>query len=380
MHYQERTAASMGRSSKAFMSPNHVSIFGRVVLLGMLLALIAVPCFIFYKNVYPLQCLNLSSQNDDLSDVPPLILNDEQVKLEKLLKAAAMKDKTVILTTLNEAWAAPAPNSILDLFLESFKIGENTKNLLNHLVIIAMDQRAYQRCLEVHPHCYALKVEGVDFTVEAYFMKGNYLKMVWSKIDIQKSALEMGYNFVFTDADIMWFRNPFTRFYEDTDFQISTDNYLRNNSYALDNKPNSGFIYVRSNHRTKQFYKVWYESRITYPHRHDQAVLMGLIADPIIREIALTIRFLNTLYFGGLCEPSKDMNRVCTMHGNCCFGVDNKIHDLSILLDDWRNYRSLSPSVKSSWKGTWNAPQNCSIKKIDVHYRPKKVVHEEQKY
>ncbi|RZC50339.1 hypothetical protein C5167_018759 [Papaver somniferum] len=109
MHYQERTSASMGRSSKAFMSPNPVSIFGRVVMLGMLLfALFAVPCFIFYRN------------------------NDEQTKLERLLKAAAMKDKTVILTTLNEAWAAPAPNSILDLFLESFKIGENTKNLLNH--------------------------------------------------------------------------------------------------------------------------------------------------------------------------------------------------------------------------------------------------------
>ncbi|KAI3857133.1 hypothetical protein MKW98_010547 [Papaver atlanticum] len=373
----------MGRSSKDFMSPKPVSIFGRVVMLGMLFALIAVPCFIFYKNVYPLQCLHLSSQNNDLRDAPSLKLisnpfnfyysiqlafNDEQVKLERLLKAATMKDKTVILTTLNEAWAAPAPNSILDLFLESFKIGENTKYLLNH----CNGPESISALFRSAPRCYALKVEGVDFTVEAYFMKGNYLKMVWSKIDIQKSALEIGYNFVFTIyADIMWFRNPFTRFYEDTDFHISTDNYLGNNSYALDNKPNSGFIYVRSNRRTKKFYKVWYDSRITYPHRHDQAVLMGLIADSIIREIALTIRFLNTLYFGGLCEPSKDFNQVCTMHGNCCFGVDNKIHDLNILLDDWRNYKSLSPSVQSSWKGTWNAPQNC---------RPKKVMHEEKKY
>ncbi|XP_026442861.1 uncharacterized protein At4g15970-like, partial [Papaver somniferum] len=121
---------------------------------------------------------------------------NEQVKLERVLKVASMKDKTVILTTLNEAWAVP--NSVFDLFLESFKIGDNIKHLLSHLVIIAMDQKAYERCLEVHPHCYALNVEGVDFTKEAYFLSPEYLKMVWSKIDFQRSVLEMGYNFLFT--------------------------------------------------------------------------------------------------------------------------------------------------------------------------------------
>ncbi|KAI3892958.1 hypothetical protein MKW92_005878 [Papaver armeniacum] len=366
----------MGRTSEALGVPNKpTNIFGQVLMLGILFMLIAVPCFIFYKDAYPLQCLHFSSQ-DDLSDSSRLPLDNEQVELERLLKVASMKDKTVILTTLNEAWAAP--NSILDLFLESFRIGENTKNLLNHLVIIAMDQRAYQRCLEVHPHCYALKVEGVDFTVEAYFMKGNYLKMVWSKIDIQKSVLQMGYNFLFMDADIMLFRNPFTRFYEDTDFQISCDNYPLNNSYDLNNNPNSGFIHAISNHRTIQFYKFWYDSRITYPNQHDQAVLMIIKYGAFIREIALTIRFLNTIYFGGFCEPSKDLSQVCTMHANCCMGVDAKIHDLGVLLDDWRNYKSLSPSIRRSWKGTWNAPQNCSVR-VDHHYRPKKVTHEEKK-
>ncbi|MCL7026114.1 hypothetical protein MKW94_005758 [Papaver nudicaule] len=366
----------MGRTSEDFVWPGLVNTFGRVVMLGMLFALIAIPCIIFYKDANPLQCLHLSSQNDLISDSTPLVSNNEQVKLERILKAASMKDKTVILTTLNEAWAAP--NSILDLFLESLKIGENTKHLLNHLVIIAMDQRAYQRCLEVHPHCYALKVEGVDFSVEAYYMSRDYLKMVWSKIDIQRSVLEMGYNFLFTDADIMLFRDPFNRFYDDTDFQISCDNYPLNNSYDLNNNPNSGFIYAKSNRRTVQFYKFWHDSKVTYPNQHDQAVLMEIKSGPFIREIALTIRFLNTRYFGGLCEPSKDFNQVCTMHANCCLGVDNKIHDLRILLDDWRKYKSSSPGVKSSWNATWNAPQNCSVR-VDHHYRPKKVMHEEKK-
>ena len=37
-----------------------------------------------------------------------------------------MEDKTVIITTLNEAWAAP--NTVIDLFLESFRTGQGISN------------------------------------------------------------------------------------------------------------------------------------------------------------------------------------------------------------------------------------------------------------
>lgn len=102
----------------------------------------------------------------------------------------------MILTTLNEAWAAP--NSVVDLFLESFRIGDHTRRLLNHLVIIALDEKAFTRCLSLHIHCYALVTEGVDFSKEAYFMFPDYLKMMWRRIDFLRVVLEMGYNFVFT--------------------------------------------------------------------------------------------------------------------------------------------------------------------------------------
>lgn len=107
-----------------------------------------------------------------------------------------MPDKTVILTTVNEAWTSP--NSILDLFLESFRIGVGTRQLLNHLVVIALDERAFSRCKDVHTHCYALSTEGVDFSQEAAFLSVDYLKMMWRRIDFLRHVLEMGYNFVFT--------------------------------------------------------------------------------------------------------------------------------------------------------------------------------------
>lgn len=107
-----------------------------------------------------------------------------------------MQDRTVILTTLNEAWAAP--DSVMDLFLESFRIGDGTRKLLSHLVIIALDQKAFKRCLALHNHCFALITNGVDFHQEAYFMTPQYLKMMWKRIDFLRTVLEMGYNFVFT--------------------------------------------------------------------------------------------------------------------------------------------------------------------------------------
>ncbi|KAG6474299.1 hypothetical protein ZIOFF_068225 [Zingiber officinale] len=59
------------------------------------------------------------------------------VKLEKVLKEAAMENKTLILTTLNAAWASPG--SIIDLFFQSFRTGDGTRRLLDHLVIIALE-------------------------------------------------------------------------------------------------------------------------------------------------------------------------------------------------------------------------------------------------
>lgn len=125
-----------------------------------------------------------------------LLQTSNEYPLEKILNEAAMKDRTVILTTLNEAWAAP--NSVIDLFLESFRIGDRTSTFLNHLVIIALDQKAFARCQVIHTHCFSLVSEEADFHEEAYFMTPRYLMMMWKRIDFLRTVLEMGYNFVFT--------------------------------------------------------------------------------------------------------------------------------------------------------------------------------------
>jgi len=103
------------------------------------------------------------------------------------------------------------------------------------------------------------------------------------------------------DTDIMWFRDPFPQFDKSADLQIACDKYT-GIPEDLDNQPNGGFVYARSNNRTIDFYKYWYMSREDHPGLHDQDVLNEIKFDQDFVDIGLELRFLNTLYFGGFCE------------------------------------------------------------------------------
>ena len=153
----------------------------------------------------------------------------------------------------------------------------------------------------------------------------------------------------------MWLRDPFPRLYPDGDFQMACDRFF-GNPFDSDNWVNGGFTYVRSNNRSIEFYKFWHKSRLDYPELHDQDVFNRIKHMPYITEIGIQMRFFDTVYFGGFCQTSRDINLVCTMHGNCCLGLEKKIHDLNLILDDWRKYMSLSKHVQNT---TWSAPLRC---------------------
>ncbi|GAB2298825.1 hypothetical protein Dimus_032902 [Dionaea muscipula] len=297
---------------------------------------VGVACLVLYKTAFSSSCGLLFTSSSSQGT--------QEEKMLRVFKGASMKNKTMILTMVNEAWARP--NSTLDLMLESFRIGCNTSWLLKHLVVVALDQNAYSRCMKLHRHCYFLATSGNNFSHgEAYFMTQGYLEIVMRKIDFLHTVLQLGYNFIFTDADIMWFRNPFHQFVGDVDIQISCDDF-NGNSLDMNNRPNTGFSYVVSNQRTIQFYNFWYESRKKYPGLHDQDVLNKIKHNPFIKNIGLKMRFLDTLYFGGFCQPSRDFNQVCTMHANCCKGLENKVRDLNLALQTWQTFMSRSSSCR----------------------------------
>ncbi|XP_071723798.1 uncharacterized protein At4g15970-like [Rutidosis leptorrhynchoides] len=345
----------MTRSEVDFLGDHQNLIFRRSrVIIIMLFLGVSVSVWTLYDSPYPLQFL------------PGSAMGVYDLKLESVLKNASMEDKTVIITILNEAWVEPG--SLLDPSLESFKIGKGTMKLLNHLVIISLDRKAHDRCLNVHHNCYKLDV-GNNVSGEAYFMTPSYLEMMWKKIEFLTIVLKLGYNFVFTRTRTMWLQDPFPRFFPNADFQIACDRY-HGNPQDRNNDSNGGFIFVKSNKRTINFYKYWYASRLSYPGQHDQDVLNRIKKSLFISKIGLKIVFLDTANFAGFCEHIIDFRNVCTMHANCCLGLHNKIADLKLVLEDWKKFSVLPPGHDDEVRASlsWRAPRNC--RKLGMHTSP----------
>jgi hypothetical protein len=280
----------------------------------------------------------------------------EETALAAMLERAATGDKTVIITTLNQAWTKPG--TMLDVFLDSFHRGEGTQLLLRHLVMVALDQQSLERCQQVHAHCFRLTTDGVDFSGSKGFMTDDFLKMMWRRMSLLRTVLELGYNFVFTDADILWLRNPFEHFSNDADFQISCDKN-RGNAWSLLNKPNCGYQYARSNERTIAMYRHWCNGGENNPHIDEQSLLNIMLHSKAFVPYKVRIRFLSTEEFSGFCNGGKNMSRVVTMHANCCTGLSNKVKDLRKALRAWELGKSSPEVIVKKPQQLWHVPDAC---------------------
>ena len=119
--------------------------------------------------------------------------------------AAAGNNKTVIITMVNKAYVKEVGrgSTMLDLFLESFWEGEGTLPLLDHLMVVAVDQTAYDRCRFKRLHCYKMETEdGVDLEGEKVFMSKDFIEMMWRRTRLILDVLRRGYNVIFTVSSL----------------------------------------------------------------------------------------------------------------------------------------------------------------------------------
>ncbi|KAK1261765.1 hypothetical protein QJS04_geneDACA008693 [Acorus gramineus] len=261
-------------------------------------------------------------------------------ELDRVLQQASRGyNKTLIITVLNKAYTEK--NGMLDLFLRSFRLGKGTKPLLDHLLLAAVDQTAYERCKLLGLHCYKLVTDGVDFSGEEFYMTGNFVTMMWRRTQFLGEVLQRGYSFIFTDTDVMWLRNPFLKLNQSSeiDIQFSCDGF--NGRPEDESNPlNTGFFFVRSNNKSIALFDKWYDARNNSGGMKEQDVLLQMIKNGTLRERGIRTRYLDTRYFGGFCHDYRDFGRVTTMHANCCRTVRAKLMDLSLVLEDWKTYRN----------------------------------------
>jgi len=112
-----------------------------------------------------------------------------------------MGNKTVIIAVVNRAYVeqdVESDSTMLDIFLSSFWLGEGTRSLIHHILLVAVDQIAYDRCMFLKMNCFRLETDGVDFKGEKIYMSQDFIKMMWRRTQFLLEVLKHGYNFIFT--------------------------------------------------------------------------------------------------------------------------------------------------------------------------------------
>ncbi|KAK8534128.1 hypothetical protein V6N13_028191 [Hibiscus sabdariffa] len=312
-------------------------------------------CLIFHHfSSYP--------NTQSLAVSKPMLLSSqhdlERKTLLQALRKASMSDRTVILTVVNKNWAKPA--SILDLFLESFRIGEGTKHLLNHLLIVAEDSRAFRYCKSKHPHCFQLENLTKKLSKTPPRTQGN-LMFSPSRLILLTQVIGLGYNVAFTNADVMWLRNPLSTLVPSSELSVACELYpIDAKTFGI--KGEGGFFHLKADARTYEFINTCNLNRVLYPDQHHQSLCKILDTEKYIDAIGVNLSYFREENFCRLCLPC-DLNLVHTVQANCCENIDSKIHDLKLVLDDWRNFVQLSATASnvSSKRPplSWRAPERC---------------------
>ncbi|XP_034203873.1 uncharacterized protein At1g28695-like [Prunus dulcis] len=305
---------------------------------------IAILCLLFSSLV--VLCI-FNQTTDQCQPFTKINTNSKEDELESALYKASMGTyKTVIVAIVNKAYVE-GDNPMLDLFLDGFWHGEDTRGLISQLLLVAVDQTSLERCKFLHLHCHKLEADDpADFEAEKLYMSQDFINMMWRRTLFLKEMLKRGYSFIFTDIDVMWLRNPFPRlisFNESIDLQISTDSF-NGDQLSEANPINTGFYMVRSNNRTISLFEKWYAQKNYSTKLKEQDVLNGMMKEGVFRELGLSVRFLDTRYFSGFCEVSRDFKAVTTVHANCCRTIGAKVVDLTAVVHDWKRFKSLSNS------------------------------------
>ncbi|XP_071738140.1 uncharacterized protein At1g28695-like [Rutidosis leptorrhynchoides] len=296
-----------------------------------------------------------------MSTTPSLSNNNTSIyrdELEEALKGASNVNKTVIIAVVNEAYIE-GDKSMFDIFLDGFWLGEDTRGLTNHLLIVAVDQIAYERCMFLKLHCYRVKTNEDDFVGEKAFMSEGFLKMMWLRTAFLRDVLRRGYNFIFTDTDVVWLRNPFPHLMlnETLDLQASAQ-WFNGNQYSLDNEINTGFYMIRSNNKTIALFDEWYERRHNSSGKKEQDILNDLKFEGAFKRLGIEFKVLDSKYVSTFCDDSKDIKVVSVFHAACCGTIKNKAADLIKVLHDWKRIKDLI-IINKTMEFQWSKHSAC---------------------
>lgn len=177
--------------------------------------------------------------------------------LGALLKVQA-KDNAVAVLIFNQGFAGLALNCIVSLV--RFAKAHN-------YIVAAVGDGSVQHCEELRLPCYnaSAAVESKATDGDAGRNTQDWYTLVWAKTLVTDAIFEMGYDVLFTDADVVFIKEAFPaynrlldRFDADGTFmQEARVEKKSNNTTSVNRYFNSGNFFLRNNFRTRHMMTEW---------------------------------------------------------------------------------------------------------------------------
>ncbi|GKY90617.1 hypothetical protein MPSEU_000035300 [Mayamaea pseudoterrestris] len=181
-------------------------------------------------------------------------LDDTIARLKPIAaKAAGVGGNTVIVMTSNWGQAS---------LLANFVCAARSRHLdISHVLLFATDIETHDLAVSLGIHSFFVDQAFGEMPKVAARVYGDkhFASMMMSKVYCVHLINLLGYDLLFQDLDIYWYRNPLDFFHSDAagDFDMYfQDDGARSARYAPFS-PNSGFYFVRNNPRTQYFFSVF---------------------------------------------------------------------------------------------------------------------------
>lgn len=208
-----------------------------------------------------------------------------------------------------------------------------TKNMIESLKKLNIDKKILIICTDKATNEY-FKSKGyfiyfmnVDLSKHYYYGSDEFSKFVIIKLFIISKLLELNYNLLYTDSDIVYFKNPIQ---EIEKFKyIEGDMWIQNDTYDDKDYRNvcSGFIYIRSNEITKKYFNIdipEFQERydLCKKHNNDQTYIILFVLPYLNTHLLPLNTFPNGKYFYQFYDKIKDS--VVLVHFNWVVGHEKK--------------------------------------------------------
>lgn len=153
----------------------------------------------------------------------------------------------------------------------------------------------------------------------------------------------------------MWLRNPFPHLDPEKEIEVTCD-FSTANQPNIETRADAGFFHAKSFDSTLEIFKMVKLMRFLFPDYEHKSFCEILEYTGIETKLGHRLNHLNLTNFVGFCNPEVKLSKISTFHANCCENTKSKVHELKLLLDDWKKVAAAGFQWEIS---SWKAPTKC---------------------